>query len=477
MFASLLLVPLFAVVILNFPLRRLMKAVAPWVGLLVIFIQLYALYSPFGYPQISAIKSLAAMLEFNFGIDGLSRILLFTIGIVLSVAVLVQRYLAADNERNFNFVNLVLLLLIGMNGMVMVRDLFSLYVFLEITSVSSFILIAFNDDRNAFKAVFQYLMMSVAASVLLLSSLALLFMITGDTGFSALGLAFRSSPHHLLITLALCLFLCAAFIKAGLMPFHGWVPDIYTAAPASVSVLLAGIVTKVAGVYTLIRIVTAVFGLTLPVKYVLLTVGSISIVLAAFAALEQNDFKRMLAYSSISQVGYILVGLGCGTLLGLAGAIFHLFNHAIFKTLLFVNSAAVESKTNTRNMNGFSGLAQKMPWTGITSVIASLSASGIPPLAGFWSKLIIIIALWMAGFHVFAVIAVLASVLTLAYFLSLQRRVFFGELSAQWQDIREVGLGLLLPELVCAVITVEAGVYISYVLPVFVSAARALMGG
>jgi multicomponent Na+:H+ antiporter subunit D len=180
-------------------------------------------------------------------------------------------------------------------------------------------------------------------------------------------------------------------------------------------------------------------------------------VVGALMALAQKDFKRMLAYSSISQVGYIILGLGAGPGLGFAGAVFHLFNHAVFKSLLFVNSAAVEQQSGTRDMDKLGGISARMPVTGTTSVLAMLSTAGIPPLSGFWSKLLIILAVWKAGHEGFAAVAVLASLLTLAYFLSMQRRVFFGKLTESCARLREAGFWALVPSLVLAGITIALG--------------------
>ena len=324
-----------------------------------------------------------------------------------------------------------------MNGVVTVNDIFSLYVFLEITAVVSFVLIAIDMDLDAFEASFKYIIFSVVASVLMLSALAILLLVTGDTNFSLVHRVILHSGHTTLIMVAIGIFICGGFVKTGAMPFHGWLPDVYTAAPAPISILLAGIITKIR-IYTLMRIVY-VFGFIAPVKQILLIVGSLSIVAGALSALGQNDFKRMLAYSSISQMGYILVGLGTGTSLGIFGAIFHLFNHSVFKSLLFVNMAAVETQTQTREMDKMSGLASQMPLTAGTSVIGSLSAAGIPPLAGFWSKLIIILALWNIGHYTYAVIALLGGVLTLAYFLALQRNIFFGKLAEGYEYVKEAG--------------------------------------
>jgi multicomponent Na+:H+ antiporter subunit D len=302
---------------------------------------------------------------------------------------------------------------------------------------------------------------------LLLSGIALFFILTGSTDFSLIAQGLKMSPNVILVRFGIALFLVGLFIKSGLMPFHGWLPDAYMAAPSPVSVLLAGIVTKTVGVYALMRVAHSVFGLDTSLKMILMVIGTVSIVLGAFAAMGQKNFKRMLAYSSISQVGYIILGFGCGTKLALIGAVFHLFNHAIFKSLLFVNAAAVESRTGTQDMDKMSGLAQHMPVTGTTSIIASLSAAGIPPLSGFWSKLMIIVALWMAGFHGYASVAVLASLVTLAYLLSMQRRIFFGVSESQDAGIKEAGLCFIGPSVLLAAIIVGVGLFFPIFLRIF----------
>jgi len=477
MYSSLILLPFFAVIILNLPLRAFMRKAALWVSLFILLMQICFIVYPAACSFSNSLDIFGMFLKFNFVVDNLSRVLLFCIGVVTLCSILVEKYIIDDEERLFNFINISLLLLAGMNGIVMLRDIFSLYVFIEIVAVGSFILIGFNKDIHAFEAAFKYIMLSVISTVMMLSAIALLLILAGGTSFSVLSAALKSSPDTLLVSFVIGIFLCAAFIKAGLMPFHGWLPDTYSEAPAAVSVLLAGIVTKTVGVYVLIRVVNSVFGFDDPLKYILLVVGAVSAVFGALAALGQSDFKRMLAYSSISQVGYIIMGLGCATELGLAGAVFHLFNHSIFKSLLFVNSAAVEFQTGTRDMNKLSGLAEKMPITGTTSVLALLSTAGIPPLSGFWSKLIIVIALWTAGFYLFAMIAILASVLTLAYLLSMQRRVFFGKLGEGLREVKEAGPEIVIPALLLALILVGVGLFFPFIINAFVFPVGNILGG
>jgi multicomponent Na+:H+ antiporter subunit D len=359
----------------------------------------------------------------------------------------------------------------------LVKDIFSLYIFLEIAAVGSFILIAFYKDIFALEGAFKYIILSAVASVLMLASIAILILISGSTQFYVIASVLKASQHNFLITLAIALFISGLFIKSGLMPFHGWLPDAYSSAPNPVSVLLAGIVTKAAGVYTLIRIVNSVFGFDNSLRLILMSVGAISIIFAALAALGQSDFKRMLSFSSISQVGYIILGLGCGTPLAIAGAVFHLFNHSIFKSLLFINSAAVESQTGIRDMDKMSGLSTRMPLTSLTSLLGSLSCAGIPPLAGFWSKLIIIIALWLSGQYVFAFIAVLGSVLTLSYFLSMQRRLFFANISEEFKNIKEAGFDISLSVVILSAITVGVGIFFPLLLNTFMLPVRSILGG
>jgi multicomponent Na+:H+ antiporter subunit D len=183
----------------------------------------------------------------------------------------------------------------------------------------------------------------------------------------------------------------------------------------------------------------------------------------------------MLAYSSISQVGYIVLGLGCGTGLGIFGAVFHLFNHSIFKSLLFVNSAAVEQQTGTTDMNKLGGLGARMPVTNITSLIAFLSTAGVPPLSGFWSKLIIVIALWQSAHYGYAFLAILASVITLAYLLSMQRRVFFGILSDGLKEVKEAGFGIVFPAVILAIIILGVGLLFPFIAGGFITPAVAFL--
>lgn len=470
----LIIVPLLGLIILNLPIKDVMKRCAFWFALVLFVaeILLAIQHNPlFWHNQLAKIDP---FFKVSLSLDSLGFVMLLCVGVVCLASLLVARNTIREESSRFRFINLLIIASMGMNGIVMVRDIFSLYIFLEITAVASFILIAFDKDVYALEGAFKYLILSSVATVMLLTSIAMMLIVSGGTSFAAIHTALQA-PNNNLIMVAIGLFICGLLIKGGVVPFHAWVPDAYSSAPSAVSVLLSGIVTKAAGIYTLIRVVTALFNFDPAMKSIFLLLGAISILIGAFAAMGQSDMKRMFAYSSISQVGYIVIGLGTGTFLGIAGAIFHLFNHSIFKSLLFVNASAVEEGLGTTEMDSMGGLSYKMPVTGTTSVIGLLSAAGVPPLSGFWSKLMIIIALWQSGSHTYSVIAIAASVLTLAYLLIMQRKVFFGKLAAGNEDLREAGLGITTASVMLAAIIVGVGLFFPYIFNTYVAPLQELI--
>lgn len=460
MYTLLVLIPLLSVLILNLTFKVMRKVAFGLLTLVCVFQACIAACRLFGLSGMDMFVAPGFMLE----LDRLGAVALASAALVTFCALSAGYTAIQDSRRRFDFVNLLLLALAGMNGVAVGRDVFSLYVFIEITAVASYILISLFKERPALEAAFKYIILSAVASALMLAAVSLLMLVTGSTGFADIRQALSGQPRGGIVICALGLFTCGLFIKGGQMPFHGWLPDVYSRSPAPVSVFLAGVVTKLLGAFVLLRLSLSVVDLGVPLRGVILAVGTISIVAGALAALGQNDLKRMFAYSSISQIGYILIGIGAGSPLGIAGAALHLFNHSVFKTTLFLNAAAVESRSATREIGRLGGLAPRMPVTAATSIIASLSAAGIPPLAGFWSKLLIVMALWMAGFKVYAAIAVIASVITLAYLLRAQRDVFGGPVREEFAQVKEAGAGILFPVCVLTAITVGLGLAFPFLL-------------
>jgi multicomponent Na+:H+ antiporter subunit D len=410
-------------------------------------------------PAVEQFSWFGESLNVHLVLDGFSLFMLFTISLVgFCISLFSINYMDHYGEKA-TFYALFLIMLAGMNGLVLVTDLFQVYIFLEVAAVASYALVAYGLGHDELEASFKYLMLSAVASAFILLSIAIIFGLTGSLDFEGVAQGLRVLDVKYVAGLCTAFFIFGFGLKAALVPFHAWLPDAHPSAPAPISAALSGLLIKVSGVYALSRIFLNVFGLTPALSTVLMYLGVISMVVAALIALGQRDIKRMLAYSSISQIGYIVLGIGLGTPLGILGGLFHLLNHALAKSLLFLNSGSIQMATGTRNLDEMGGLGKRMPFTSVTTIVGSLSIAGVPPLNGFWSKLIIILALIQAGHWAFALIAILASVLTLWYYLLIQRRAFFGKLNERWQAVREAPFWMTASSVILALICLAIGVF------------------
>ena len=414
-----------------------------------------------GGPVLQQSAWLGEAVNLRLALDGFSLLMLVAVSLVGLAASLFSIDYMEHYGAKANYYALYLVMVAGMNGLVLATDLFSVYVFLEVAAIASYALVAYGLGPDELEAAFKYLMLSVVASAFLLAAIAVVFGMTGSLEFAAVAAALKELNAGAVIGIASACFLLGFGLKAALVPFHAWLPDAHPSAPAPISAVLSGLLIKVSGVYAMTRIFLNVFGLTPALSTVLMVLGAVSMVVAAFLALGQKDMKRMLAYSSISQVGYVVLGLGLGTPLGIAGGLFHLFNHALAKGLLFLNSGSIQMSTGTRNLDEMGGLAKRMPFTAATNLVGSLSIAGVPPLNGFWSKLIIIMALVQAKEWTLAVVAVLASVLTLWYYLLIQRRAFFGKLNERWKDIKEAPFWMTLATVILGLLCIGIGILFS----------------
>jgi multicomponent Na+:H+ antiporter subunit D len=382
--------------------------------------------------------------------DGLSTLLLLTISVIAFLAIVFSIQYMDRYTAKAKYYALFMLLVGGMNGVVLTGDLFNLFVFLEIASIASYALVAFGCEHEELEASFKYLILSGVASTFILLGIAILYSLTGTLNMADVARTIGTKGVNSAVLFSTSLFIMGFGLKSALVPFHPWLPDAHPAAPAPISAMLSGVLIKALGVYALIRLIFNVFGLSPLISSVLMVLGGLSMVVAGLLAIGQDDLKRMLAYSSISQIGYVVVGLALGTPLGIVGGLFHLMNHATFKALLFLSSGAIEYSTDTRKLSLMGGLNKRMPVTTTSAAVGFLSISGVPPLNGFWSKLIIVIALVQAGHYILASVAVLVSFLTILYFMKVQRNLFFGDLPAKLAKITEV------PSLMCITLVVLA---------------------
>ena len=390
-------------------------------------------------------------------LDGLASFMLVVLNLVSCLVTIYSISYMEKYTAKYRFYTLFMLMLAGMNGVIITGDMFNLFVFLEVASIASYALVAFGTESEELEASFKYAIMGSVASSFILLGIALLYSHTSSLNMADISWVLATKGSSNIVAFISVLFLMGFGLKAAIVPFHAWLPDAHPCAPAPISAMLSGVFIKTLGIYAIARVFFNVLGASSTLLFLLIILGIISMSVGAFLAIGQKDIKRMLAYSSISQIGYIIFAIGIGTPLAILGGLFHLANHAIFKSLLFLNSGAVEYSTRTRNLDEMGGLNRRLPVTGYTSLVGSMSISGIPPLSGFWSKLIIIIAAIQAGYLGFSIVAILVSILTLAYYLKLQRYAFFGELNKRWERIKGVPFPMRLSMIILSILCIIAG--------------------
>ncbi len=393
--------------------------------------------------------------------DGLTSFFLVTVSVVAFLVTIYSINYMEKYTAKWKFYSLFLLMLGGMNGVIITGDMFNLYVFLEIASIASYALVAYGTEHEELEAAFKYMVMGILASLFILLGIVLLYSYTSTLNMADMARSLTQKGPGQIVLFVSVLFLMGFGLKAAIVPFHAWLPDAHPSAPAPISAMLSGVLIKVLGIYALMRVFFSVLGISPTVLTILLALGTISMIVGGLLAIAQEDIKRMFAYSSISQIGYVIICMGIATPLAIMAGLFHLINHAVFKSLLFLNSGAIEYATGTRDLKQMGGLKDRMPVTGFTSLIASMSISGIPPLSGFWSKLLIILACVHARLYGLALVAVLVSVLTLAYYLKFQRGAIFGKLNEKWHKIKEVPLSMTFAMVVLALACVVGGLLLA----------------
>jgi multicomponent Na+:H+ antiporter subunit D len=401
-------------------------------------------------------------------VDGLTIYLLLIINIVGFLSAFYSiGYIKKFTAEN-NYYTLFCLMVAGMNGVVVSGDLFNIYVFLEMAAIASYALVAFGIEKEELEASFKYQVLGGVSSLFILLSIGFLYWYTATLNIADVSNVIGLKGKGELVVLAQVILLAGFGLKAAMIPFHAWLPDAHSSAPSPISSMLSGVLIKAIGAYIILRLFFNMFTITRDFSLVITVLGTLSMIIGGLLAIGQWDIKRLLAYSSISQMGYVFLGVGIGMLvlsqngersiaaLAIAGGLFHLLNHAIFKGLLFLNAGAVEHETGIRDMNKLGGLSAKMPVTTSTSFSASMSISGIPPFNGFFSKLIIVIAAIQAKYFVLSILAVFISIITLAMYLKVLRFTFFNKAKEDWNDrgisVREVPFSMCFSMIVLAIL-------------------------
>ncbi|MFC1521713.1 monovalent cation/H+ antiporter subunit D family protein [Elusimicrobiota bacterium] len=429
----------------------------------------------------------------EISIDYLNAFVLCVVAFIsFAVSVFSKKSIEAEigEDRFVTFYTVFMLFITGLMGIVVTGDIFNLYVFIEIASLSGYALIAVGKRKEALMASYNYLILGTIGATFILLGIGYLYMVTGTLNMADLQARLPQLYHSKTVLTAFAFFTVGLSIKLALFPLHIWLPNAYTYAPSVVSALMAATATKV-GAYAMLRIMFTVFNVEfdleiVPVSKILSFISAIAILAGSIFALAQTNIKRMLAYSSVGQIGYIVLGATLANEIAMTGSIMHVLNHSLMKACLFLVVGAVVYKTGVDDISGFKGLGKKMPISMAAFTIAALSMIGVPFTVGFVSKWYIAVGALEAGKWYFVPIVLASSLLTVIYMWRVIELIYFPpphadeaqrrfEQRGRDQKINEAPWTMLVPIVVIALLCVFFGMKSSVPMAVAGKAAGMLL--
>ncbi len=465
-FRWLIMMPIIIGVIL-FIIPETLKLLKSIIALIVSAVTLYFAISLFAgangiYNMTCLITQVLTQL-FTMQVDGLSKLIVLFIGIFGFLYALYSLKYITRASKVISYYSYYLITLGASFGAALADNLLVLVVFWGLLGLTLYKLIQ-GEAEETTAAAKKTLVLVGASDSLLIMGIGILYLLSGSYSISQISLYTNNSLANIAF---LCL-LVASFTKAGALPFHTWVPDYVKNAPASSSAFLPASLDKLLGIYLLARICIDIFVLTSWATLLLLIIGSLTIIAAVMMALVQHNYKKLLGYHAVSQVGYMVTGLALGSPLGIAAGLFHMVNHAMYKGGLFLTAGSIEKQTGKDDLEDLSGLSKLMPITFFSALVFAFSISGIPPFNGFYSKWMIYrgiidfgsgtgIAnqLWM----VWLVLAVFGSALTLASFVKLIAGAYLGRRNPELVKVKEVSILMWLPQMVLAIACIGFGIF------------------
>ena len=422
----------------------------------------------------------------EYRIDKLNAFIALIISGV-STVVLVAAHTSIEKEipqeKHTLFYILYLLSLTGMLGIVTTGDAFNVFVFLEISSLSAYSLIALGRDRRALWASFQYLIMGTIGATFILIGIGLMYQMTGTLNMVDLATRLPEVAETRTVTTAYVFFIVGVCLKLALFPLHLWLPNAYAHAPSIVTAFFAATSTKVAA-YLLIRFTFSIFGVsfsftTLPMEMVFLTLGLLGIFVASTVAIYQDNIKHVFAYSSVAQIGYMIVGFSMTTSAGLSAMLLHVFNHALMKGALFLALGAVMLRVGSTQLKDFQGLGRQMPLTMAAIVVGGLSLIGVPLTVGFVSKWYLVVAALEKGWWPVAGLVLLGSLLAVVYVWRIVETAYFKAPLAPIagkEQVKEAPMAFLLPVWMLVSANVYFGLDTRLSVEIATAAAQSLFG-
>ncbi|MCH7565782.1 MAG: monovalent cation/H+ antiporter subunit D family protein [Gemmatimonadetes bacterium] len=411
----------------------------------------------------------------------------FVLLIVSMMAAVITPYALRSIERELEassvalFYAAFMLCLTGLLGITATGDVFNVFVFLEISSLSAYALIAMGQDRKALTAAYQYLIMGSVGATFIVIGIGMMYVMTGTLNMADLSVLLPQVSSTRTIAVAFAFLTVGISLKLALFPLHLWLPNAYTYAPSTVTAFIASTATKVA-VYMLLRFFFTVFGPAfsfdvMQLDRVLLPLALVAIFSMSLVAIFQTNIKRMMAYSSVAQIGYMILGISMASVTGLTAGILHMFNHAMMKGALFMALGCVMYRIGSVHIDSMRGLGKRMPWTMAAFVIGGLSLIGIPLTVGFVSKWYLIQGALEKGWWPVAVLVLLTSLMAVLYIGRVVEAAYFHDFPGDDEhDLGEAPLAMLVPTWALILANLYFGIDASLTSGVAGSAARSLLG-
>jgi len=430
-----------------------------------------------------AMGNWAPPIGIEYRVDEANAFVLLVVAAIGSVVAVfarqsVERELTPD--RGALFYSAFILCMTGLLGIAVTGDAFNVFVFLEISSLSTYALIALGSDRRALTASYQYLVMGSIGATFIVIGIGLMYVMTGTLNMADLAERLPAVADTRTIPVAFAFLVVGITLKLALFPLHLWLPNAYAYAPSAVTAFLASTATKVA-VYLLLRFFFTIFGAAysfdvLSLDRVLTPLAVVAILTMSLVAIYQEDAKRLLAYSSVAQIGYMILGISFASVLGVTAGLIHIFNHALMKGALFMALGCVMYRVGSVKVESMAGLGRAMPWTMAAFVVGGLSLIGVPLTVGFVSKWYLVQAALEQGNWLVAGVVLLGSLLAVVYVWRVVEVAYFGKLSPD-SDVREAPLGLLAPTWALVIANLYFGIDAGLTSSVATRAAQALLGG
>lgn len=458
-----LLVPILGAIGAMFIGPSRVRRFAGGVALITTFLTIWLALLQYGNAPIEVAWSWMSGLgiDFEFHLDGLSSIAMVAAAFLSAIAILFMPHeVRGEKVENGAFYAWMLVFLAAMIGVVLAANSIQFYLFWEALLIPSTAMLAFwGDGENRGRVALKYFVYTHVGAVLILLAILWIYATTGVTDIYAYRDVLASvNPDTLKILI--WLFVLGFGFKLAMFPFHSWLPDTYEAAPLPMAIAMAGGMMG-CGIYGIIRFVYTPFPqeiiaeLSIPI----MILAMITLYYGGIMAFAQKNLRRFLAYSSMSQMGYVLYGVGSAHGLGVGGATFHILNHGVAKALMFMVVAALIYRTGKTSLDELGGLATKMPITALCASVGAFSLAGAPPFSGFQSEWMIFAGVYSAGNLALAILAIAGAVLTSAYALGFVRYAFFGHPKESFESVEELPLKFLAPMLVLALVAVIVGVY------------------